>query len=238
LVGFHVIQRTTGPGGQEQDWMWGTFEHVDNQPEALDAADPTSLDPAPSNNCTAPPRAPNIYSYYQAGCNGPGCTPNTAPKPEPNGKYLWATTPPYARRYANGDKKNFGTQVVRCWQIYPETAELNAAFAKKLTGTVWANYRLINTQWQSHKDSPEVVGQVPAFLGNPVQETYIQSNATCLGCHGFATTAVGQNANFSFLLGIPRLFADQPGTAASSANAPGTAGTPSGTAGGQPGTGE
>lgn len=217
LVGFHAIERTTGPAGQEQDWMWGTFEHVDNAPEALDPADPTSKEAAPTNNCTAPPRAPDIYSYYQATCSGPGCTPNTAPTAEPNGHYLWATKPPYARRYANGTNKNFGTQVVRCWKIYSETEALNDAFRKKLAGTVWANYRLINTQWQAHQDSPEVVGQTPMFLSNPVQETYIQSNATCLGCHGTATTSVGQNANFSFLLSIPRLFAGKEGTAATPA---------------------
>jgi hypothetical protein len=204
LVGFHLIQRTTGPGGQEQDWMWSTFEHVRNQPEALNAADPTSAKPGPTD-CVAPPRAPDIYSYYQTLCSGPGCKPNTAPTPEPNGRYLWASTPPYARRYANGGK--YGTQVVRCWKIYPETAELNRAFQQKLAGTVWANYRLINTQWQSHKDSPEVIGQVPRFLSNPVQETYIQPHASCLQCHGGAKTAVGQDANFSFLLRIPRLFA-------------------------------
>ena len=43
LVGFHVIQRTTGPPRFEQDWIWSTFEHVDNAPLADNARDPTDI---------------------------------------------------------------------------------------------------------------------------------------------------------------------------------------------------
>src|SRR5262249_7254027 len=43
LVGFHIIQRTSGPQKQPQDWMWATFEHVDNAPTAANAREPTDI---------------------------------------------------------------------------------------------------------------------------------------------------------------------------------------------------
>ncbi len=58
----------------------------------------------------------------------------------------------------------------------------------------------------SHPEAPRVwQWQHPRFLGNAVLETYIQNDASCLECHASATTAVGQDANFSFLLQLPLL---------------------------------
>jgi hypothetical protein len=191
LVGFHVIQRTMDPqdGGAKQSWNWATFEHVDNAPQATNAADPSGDDPGPTV-CEPPATDTQRWSYFQSACAG--CATNGA-------SYLWASEPPYAAAYAVQGR--FGTQVVRCWQIYPETEGVNAAFQQALAGTVWANYRLVNTQWQSSLDAPPFNDlSIPRFLGNAVQETYIQSTADCLGCHTSATTKAGQDANFSFLL--------------------------------------
>ena len=71
---------------------------------------------------------------------------------------------------------------------------------------MWANYRLINSQWQGGIENPLTEnGNIPRFLSNTTLETYIQDNASCLDCHRYATTAVGQDANFSFLLQLPLL---------------------------------
>lgn len=198
LVGFHVIQRTTNPmgGGAKQSWNWATFEHIDNAPVATNAADPAGDDPGPAV-CDPPAEDTQRWSYFQAACSN--CSTNQPPPLAPGESYLWASEAPYAAAYATDG--GFGTQVVRCWEIYPETEGVNQAFRAALAGTAWANYRLINTQWQSSLDAPPFSDlSIPRYLGNPVQETYIQSTADCLGCHSEAKTKAGQDANFSFLL--------------------------------------
>lgn len=41
------------------------------------------------------------------------------------------------------------------------------SFQKKLAGTVWANYRLLDAQWQVHHASPEVSGRRRRSWANP-----------------------------------------------------------------------
>jgi hypothetical protein len=120
------------------------------------------------------------------------------------------------------------TQVTRVNPINDPSADsLNSYFQTLLKGSVWANYKLISTQWMLFEDI------APPFLANSVQETYVQGpnpasygnvkikagqnyfqsseynpfapgiSASCMACHYAATLPVGQNikADFSFLLG-------------------------------------
>ncbi len=197
LVGFHIIQRTTNP--DPQDWMWATFEHIDNAPQASNAADPA--DPTGPTTCDPPTESSGTtYSFFNAECGG--CATNQPPQLLPGQKnFTWATSPPYAAKYAVEGK--YGTQVVRCWQIYSETQYMNQQFQGKLEGTVWANYFLINTQWMAQAETnPPTTIAVPKFLGNTALETYIQPTSSCLTCHGQAKTTAGQDANYSFFLGL------------------------------------
>ena len=69
------------------------------------------------------------------------------------------------------------------------------------------NYRLISTQWRGSPGSKLFPnGEVPRFLTNVTLETYDQYShgGTCMGCHATATTAAGQDANFSFFLSKAR----------------------------------
>jgi hypothetical protein len=89
----------------------------------------------------------------------------------------------------------------------PWMRALNEGMQQKLAGTVWANYRLVTTQW------PGPNGAVPDSVTNPVTETYIQrdsSQGSCMACHTQAVTA-GRGpdskpapANFSYLLQMAR----------------------------------
>lgn len=208
LVGFHIMQRVTGPYQQfmpsepafDQDWMWSTFEHVDNAPMATNAQDPTDNSPGPKV-CEQPADAGDHYSFFNPECSGSGCPTNDPPALQSGQKYYtWATEPPYAARYAVDGK--FGTQVVRCREIYSGTEALNVLYQAKLKGTVWENYRLVNTQWKGGIEDPVTEnGDIPRHLVNTTMETYLQADGSCLDCHGFAETAIkGQDANFSFLL--------------------------------------
>jgi hypothetical protein len=202
LVGFHIIQRTKSP--EPRDWMWSTFEHVDNAPLATNAIDlekiPNPLPPAG----IAPIQVDRNYSFFNPAYTGPT---NVPPTLKPGAKnFTWASQEPYAAKYANTGLRGFyGTQVVRCFKIFPETAEVTAQFHRLLAGTPWANYVLIGTQWMSGGDNRNP-SAAPLYLANTTLETYIQLNSlgSCLTCHGFAKTVAKQDANFSFLLQLAK----------------------------------
>lgn len=56
LVGLHIVYKVSG----FPQWMWATFEQVDNAP---DASSPTGA-----------------WSYFNSACTGPNCTPNVSPQ--------------------------------------------------------------------------------------------------------------------------------------------------------------
>lgn len=107
---------------------------------------------------------------------------------------------PYTELGSDGQPLNQGVQVVRTNPIATTDSAappLSAYYQGLLAGTVWANYELISTQWATG-GAP---AGTPAVLANTTLETFIQADSSCMGCHGSATTAVGTNADFSFLLG-------------------------------------
>ncbi|MBL7802331.1 MAG: hypothetical protein JNL02_01250 [Saprospiraceae bacterium] len=168
LVGMHIIRKTKQLNGF---LIWTTFEHIDNTPDNPQAAQD-------SQDTT------RRWSFYNPACLT--CPVNTAPKSGPNNQYLWNDKPPYALDYAtsipsehNGQK--FGTQVTRSYPIYFTTQQVNAVWQEKLKGTVWANYRLIGTQWALAESFPMPIA--PNALGNTTLETYLQVDASCIGCH-------------------------------------------------------
>ena len=198
LVGMHIMHRTaSGNGG---DWIWSTFEHVNAAPVADNALDPNNiLGDLFADGCIVDTVRSQRYVLFNPACKG--CPTNTTSDTE----WKWFEDAPHARGHAT--RGEFGTQVVRCWQIFESTARVNAAWHGRLRGTVWTNYRLISTQWRGSPGSrlfPN--GEVPRFLTNVTLETYDQYShgGTCMGCHAKATTSAGQEANFSFLLSRAR----------------------------------
>lgn len=171
LVGMHIIRKTAKVENNE---IWITFEHVDNTPDNAQEAQQTARQ----------------WSFYNPLCLN--CTPNDAPDTltGDGGVYKWNTTMPYAARYgvkAPGQdlQRTFGTQVTRTYPIYKFTDMTNRLWQQKLKGSVWANYRLIGTQWQQSEINPSPTA--PNFLANTTLETYIQSDASCITCHQSAS---------------------------------------------------
>ena len=110
-------------------------------------------------------------------------------------------TKPYVELNPNGTPINAPVQIKRVNKI-PADPKLNAYYQKLLAGSVFANYRLISTQWQTG-GAPQ---GTPANVSNIVIETYVQTvkgqgGATgCLGCHINATAANGKTlTDHSFL---------------------------------------
>ena len=114
--------------------------------------------------------------------------------------------------------------MVRCWQVYKLTQQLNAQWQAKLraVGSVFANYMLIGTQWGGNVEPtfppPGPPDVVPTYLSNSVLETFLQTSfdpkvpfntGSCITCHSVASfkTVNGKvvthtPSDFSFLPGL------------------------------------
>lgn len=221
LVGMHILQRNpTNPVNKQllDQWIWSTFEHVDNVPTAEKACDPTgatSCSTFDQPTCGAAALDPKVkrYSYYDP--NAPTTTTNLAPTPsQGNPPFAWSPKPPYAGQYRTS-AGGTSPQAVRCWQVYHLTQSLNTAWQTQLAAvpSVFQNYMLVGTQWGAHVEPLrgfDMPGNaVPGLLSNMTLETYIQNNTkvvnnqgpgSCISCHAFATLADGKTpSDLSFL---------------------------------------
>jgi hypothetical protein len=182
LIGFHVGHKTAA----SPQWVWSSFEQVDNAPSEQDVA----------SNTLHPP-----YSFYNAACPPTLCRPNDTPA-EP-----W--DPPTTLTFHSDDR----SQVVRTTILPPvvagEVADLNGKFRAVLKGTVWENYELLATQWPSSAKSKTDCNGAPAptFLANTTLETYSQgsvplASSSCMSCHGNATSQhnPATPSDFTFIL--------------------------------------
>jgi hypothetical protein len=182
LVGFHVGHKTNFA----PQWVWTSFEHVSNVPDAAEVASGDLL-----------PR----YNFFNAACKKDCPVVNDTP-PQP-----W--DPDITLKF-HGD---YRSQVVRT-RILPapvliDVADLNKAFRGILKGTVWENYMLLTTQWPSdHASKTDPLGApAPTYLANTTLETYSQgrvplASSSCMACHGNATThhVPATASDFTFIL--------------------------------------
>ena len=164
LVGFHIVTKTP----DRPQWIWSTFEQVDNVP-----------------GLTSEPRPPPGVSFSFNNATGPqALDPPKAPQPiSPTNLPAAAPAP---------------MQVVRKEKIRDETMETNRAYwaLPAIQGTVWKNYMLVATQWPTSV-APEAPGNdgVPfpkdgSEIANTTMETYFQfDGASCMACHKISNAA-------------------------------------------------
>jgi hypothetical protein len=99
---------------------------------------------------------------------------------------------PYTELMPNGTPINAPVQIKRLTKI-PVDPHLNAYYQKLLAGSVFANYRLVSTQWTTGSGSAQA--GTPTYVANIVIETYVQEvsngkkppSTGCLACHIDAT---------------------------------------------------
>ena len=109
-------------------------------------------------------------------------------------------TKPYVELNPDGSPHNQPVNVQRTHSDYIDN-EINAYYRALLAGSVFANYRLISTQWQTG-GAPQ---GAPPFVANITMETYVQDlqvgkASGCLACHTTTPTAVtGLAGDHSFL---------------------------------------
>jgi hypothetical protein len=183
LVGFHIAHKTVFA----PQWIWSTFEQVDNVPDVDDVK---------------AGRFKDRYNFYKPRCKG--CTAENTPPPRP-----WVpnarTSPPsqIVREIpiAQGDP-----------QVGRINAQYQAALKQIQPRSVWQHYELIGTQWPTRTtgacslDPAAPNGNpTPLFLANSTLESYIQGkvpnvSSSCIECHGNAVTTSAARSDFTYLL--------------------------------------
>ena len=156
LVGFHLVHKTP----LHPEWIWSTFEHVDNSPDCT--------------NPQAPPEGG--WSFNDPSCTD--CKVNTYTDPcnkngefDPDCKELAAPTQVCRENPWGG-----GTQ-----QNQQHIQDVNEGVQELLGDSVWKNYHMTGNLWKDiTQNPPPEAGSLLA--ANTVAETYLQS-INCLTCH-------------------------------------------------------
>ena len=193
LVGVHVV----GVIKDHPEFVWATFEQVDNAPDLPAAMDPHSPDPVSAQS----------YTFYKGG------TPADASNFLPKTMTIDATT-------------QVISPVTNVFQQFPDGGatpqadvdaikSVNAAFQAKIPAEkdkinpVFANYRLTGATWllpgtlkpgDGQMDS-EAIGSID--LDNATMETFVQADGTnCFTCHRTSggSTYPGKNINTSHII--------------------------------------
>ncbi|NUP05952.1 MAG: cytochrome c family protein [Polyangiaceae bacterium] len=216
LVGMHIIHKTQS----QPTWIWATFEHKDNAPNAGTSGSQSWNFNNPQCASTSV-NVPTACQYNGQATVQTSCTPNTAPSYE-IGDGCPAATP---------------TQVTRVNAIDSTAAGVNetvtTAIASNWSDSVWQNYMLVNVVWSTNPPvippacsagSPGCQGVTTPQLtqslnpqsavANTVLETYIQDHdpknpfakSNCVLCHQYATVPGAPSntpyaSDFSFALG-------------------------------------
>jgi hypothetical protein len=207
LVGLHIIHKTAkGP-----QFVWATFEHVNNAPSTTDIKDSTLLP---------------WYSFYNKDCNRETdhyhCLPNGQPSS------ATPSSPNFPRQ--PHDPFDAPMQVVRENPIngatFDNVAGLNQWVWNLIRAnnpeSVFLNYQLVDVLWASAPANVPPGSEVPLTAGNPLpspstqkvanttMETYSQNSVTCLDCHTKAAVASAQGlkkfaSDYSFLFSMANM---------------------------------
>lgn len=221
LVGMHIAMHTQS----SPEWIWATFEQVDNAPDSTDI-----------------PGMAKHHNFFNPPLNG---MPNALPPTNataPDGSKTWyeslTTKPVQVERIVvpTQGQLNPLDDAIR-----KSTRELNGIVQALLknSNSVFQYYELIGTQWPVHPNAPAFAGgansapesithkmpgdMVPVFLVNTTMETYFQrgkqpagpleqddrlpdgappidttivtGTESCVGCHYSAGICIGFKKN-------------------------------------------
>ena len=196
LVGMHIMVKTR----YRPQWLWSTFEHVDNVPPAGQgvAREPDAKDAG----------AP--YSYFDEKQPDRRLPPLGTPETEP----ISIANPPKL------DPEPM--QVTRRHPIHASTMAMNRAYwaLPGVKGTVWEHYMLVASQWptlpvpagpdndgqffpglavqpdtpRENYQSTDEAAATRENLVNTTMETYLQdAPSSCMSCHAKVANARGRD---------------------------------------------
>ena len=212
LVGLHIVQKTPN----RPQWIWSTFEHVDNVPDSP-LPSGVARQPFTFNNGDGSPMPSSVTQL---------CAPYTnSNKPCP---YLVASAPASPPPPFNVDRLPPNPPKPA---INGSTTKTNEAWqgALRQQGSVWQFYKLVMTQWpvvtqpppppKSCGKSPGCDGSpentfpgttfgAPSAFANTTLETFDQTTVFhgCMECHNSAR-------NTDFVWSLPMLASNAPSVA-------------------------
>lgn len=195
LVGLHIVIKTT----YRPQWIWSSFEHIDNVPPAGTGAarEPDAKDAGVPYSYNNPDRPQRLIFPEASGVMAVGGRRPPTLDPEP-------------------------TQVVRSHPIDAGIMAMNRAYwaLPEIRNSVWANYMLVTTQWPTvtQPDDPSNSGEPfpggfidpskpvdvyqlaaaksgpPPNLANTTMETYLQDpSSSCMACHHVVANTHGRD---------------------------------------------
>lgn len=196
LVGLHIARKRFA----RHQWIWTTFEHIDNSPDEAKGAPGWAAPALPAN----PNRKPSPgFTYFNPACNpltNPfRCTHNAPPlacPPKPGTGPCQPYTAPMQITRLNPVNAAANSVTGFFWSLMPANSVFNY-------------YRLIDVQWPTRPGNPLPAGQrVPPqglpqgspmpvgasggtgqILADTTMESFLQSSASCLDCHAFSSIA-------------------------------------------------
>lgn len=190
MVGFHLAQKTPN----RPEFIWGTWEHVNNDPVCTGSPASGCVDP--SRPSTANISTKSGWSFTNpplAVCPSGQTGPNCANIVQPNATATQTATN-VCRVFpcGGGSEPNNENQI--------NISELNGAVQLKVAGTVWSNYFLAGTLWgggATVQGDPSLPNTGSVLLANTTMETYFQAQGqNCFTCHNYAPSAQFQNLDF------------------------------------------
>lgn len=178
LTGLHIIHKTA----LGQQFIWATFEHRQNVPDATQVANKTFKPPYTYFN----PNCNPATDYYKCVVNANPSTVNGGNNPLSAPIQAVRTTPIPSR--PNNDVVGLNEYV---W---------SQVIATQSPQSVFLNYQLVNTLWSNQNTAIPAGARTPLIaaqlspgasqepVANTTMETYVQ-NLTCLTCHASAPIA-------------------------------------------------
>lgn len=188
LVGFHLVINTQF----HPEFVWATFEHVDNVPDCTKPQDPPAagwsfLTNNAPNNCAT--------CLQQKGIGGcPQCNFNT-PAPPPLG--LTGTPTNVCRVYRDGTDPEPMTggnnNDTNRFNIDTLNTQIAALMPTSGPMAVFKNYTLIAGLWTLNGQDSTTANQRGSLeAANTTMETFVQSGpnkSNCFSCHGYSSTS-------------------------------------------------
>ena len=196
LVGLHVV----GVTANHPEFLWGSFEQIQNAP---DLTDPNGYNsPSPVSN--------QSFTFYKGGTAANACNQMATETLADPVKQVLSPITNVFRQYATGGENAAGNQ---------EISNINSQAQSAMTGMsnpaehIWANYKLVGTVWIDRNTlqpgdsglNSQAIGSLN--LANATLETFVQgpqnlgTNANCFVCHntgGYSNYGiVGKDINLS-----------------------------------------
>jgi hypothetical protein len=186
LVGLHIVAKTpTHP-----QWIWSTFEHVDNV-QGPQSTPPLTFNmsdgrPMPDKN---PVECPIDAAKKR----------HTCPLPPPIPYNVDRVTPIYTSGGFSTSRTN---------------EKYRAVLAQQYPTAPWKNYQLVMTQWPLERNRPDLdgspantfpgAGSATTAFSNTTMETFLQTTIStgCLGCHNFAALDKGKSKRLDFIFAL------------------------------------